>query len=207
MNYEIARTAETVRAAPLGDIRLAWWREALYEIHAGKSARVHPALEAYAQAYRRQAIPHAPWAAMIQARGADLDPAPFSDLDAMIAYIDATAGSLMRLAVSACAPGTDAERAIVLAARAWGLTGLLRAAPVWSARGRILLPPDVSAEDVKIVARAAYAEAREARIPASVFPAIGYVSLTPYYLRAPDQAQPLLKRQLRLIAASATGRP
>ncbi|MBC8107455.1 MAG: squalene/phytoene synthase family protein, partial [Anaerolineae bacterium] len=31
VNYEIARLSETVREAPLGDIRLEWWRSALSE--------------------------------------------------------------------------------------------------------------------------------------------------------------------------------
>ena len=32
VNYEIARTAEVVREPGVGDIRLAWWRDALAEI-------------------------------------------------------------------------------------------------------------------------------------------------------------------------------
>lgn len=207
-NYEIARTAETVRAAPLGDIRLAWWRDALDEIHAGKSPRAHPAIEAYAAAHRLSPYVQAPWSALIAARGADLDPAPFASLDAMIQYVDATAGGLMRAAIAACDAAFHAPAFVTPAARAWGLTGLLRAAPVWLARGRTLLPAGASTEDVSIVARAAYADAREAArgLPARVFPAMGYVALAPRYLRDLVRPPSLIERQLRLIAAAATGR-
>ena len=52
LNYEISRTAETVTQPALGDIRLAWWREAVEEIYAGRAVRAHPALSAFAAALR-----------------------------------------------------------------------------------------------------------------------------------------------------------
>jgi len=206
VNYEIARTAETVRAAPLGDIRLAWWRDGLNEIHAGKSPRAHPALEAYAAAHRQSPYLHAQWSALIEARGADLDLAPFENLDAIIHYVDQTAGLLMQSAIAVCDAEFQAAAFVTSAARAWGLTGLLRAAPVWAARGGTMLPAGSIAEDLRIVARAAYAEAHGAArpMPAQVFPAVGYVALTPRYLRTSPPS--LIERQLRLITASATGR-
>ncbi len=208
VNYEIARTAETVRAAPLGDIRLAWWREGLDEIHAGKSPRAHPALEAYAAAHRTSPYLEASWSALIEARGADFELAPFESLDAIIRYVDQTAGSLMQSAIAVCDAQFQAPAFVTSAARAWGLTGLLRAAPVWAARGRTLLPAGSSAEDLRIVVRAAYAEAHEVArdLPARVFPAVGYVALTPRYLSASANPPSLIERQLRLIVASATGR-
>ena len=33
LNYEVARTVEVVSQPTLGDIRLAWWREAIAEIY------------------------------------------------------------------------------------------------------------------------------------------------------------------------------
>ena len=47
LNYEIARTADVVTQAALGDIRLAWWREGIAEVFDAKPVRAHPALEAF----------------------------------------------------------------------------------------------------------------------------------------------------------------
>jgi hypothetical protein len=60
-------------------------------------------------------------------------------------------------------------------------------------------------------AEALHAEARRhaGGAPASAFPAIGYVALIPSYvrrLRAGQRDQPLFTRQVRLVAAAATGR-
>ncbi len=58
-------------------------------------------------------------------------------------------------------------------------------------------------------AQTAYTQARAAIVPAAAFPAIGYVALTPLYLRAIEAGrteQSLFTRQLKLVAASATGR-
>jgi len=57
----------------------------------------------------------------------------------------------------------------------------------------------------------AYANARaEAQaLPSAAFPAVGYLALTPGYLRALERGettQPLILRQVKLIAASARGR-
>jgi phytoene synthase len=208
VNYEIARGAEVVRTAPLGDIRLAWWREALDEIHDGKAPRAHPALEAYARAHNETPYLRMPWAAMFAARGLDLEPAPFASLAAITRYVDATAGGLMRLAVAACDPAASghAVAAITPAARAWGLTGLLRAAPIWAAHGRSLLPAGVAEGDVVSAAASAYAEVGRAPLPAGIFPALGYGALVPLYLRALEKPLPLLRRQMRLIGAAASGR-
>jgi 15-cis-phytoene synthase len=208
VNYEIARTSEIVRTAPLGDVRLAWWRDALDEIHAGQPPRNHPALKAYAAEHACAPFLTQPWANMLEARTADFDPAPFATLEALVGYLDGAAGALMRLAIAAVDPSVSADAFVQPAARAWGLTGLLRAAPVWSARGRTLLPPGVSSAAVAALATSAHAEARAlaSTLPAHLFGAFGYVALAPRYLRDVSRPPSLLERQARLIAASATGR-
>ena len=206
LNYEIARSAETVSTPALGDIRHAWWREALDEVHGGKPVRAHPVLDAYARAHAEAPFLLQPWLAMIEARGADLDPAPFASIEALTRYVDATAGALMHLAVAAIDASAPARTLAFIqpAARAWGYAGLLRAAPVWQARGRSL---GVDAETLKRAGREAHSQARSlARAqPAQLFPAFGYVALAPRYLRNPTRAPLLISRQLRLVAASASG--
>lgn len=206
VNFEIARSAETVSTPALGDIRQAWWREALDEIHAGRAPRAHPALEAYARAHTDAPFLLQPWRTLLDARGADLELAPFDTFDALTRYIDATAGSLMHLAVAAIDASAPAQTLAFIqpAARAWGYAGLLRAAPVWQAKGRSL---GVEHDALKQAGYAAHQQARSLarEQPAHLFPAFGYVALAPRYLRDPVRLPPLIERQFRLIGASATG--
>ncbi|HYD88394.1 MAG TPA: squalene/phytoene synthase family protein [Vitreimonas sp.] len=212
LNFELAHVAEIVKAPAVGDIRLAWWREALGEIHAGKRARLHPVLSEYALAHKRTPFPLVWLEALLDARGKDLDPAPFDTLDDLDSYIDGTAGMLMRLAAHTC--GADAEALdgfIAPAGRAWGLCGLIRAEPVWRARGRRLLPRQGGTlDDLRRRAEAAYLEARAQPKPApAAAPALNYVTLVPLYLSQLARERPsapLLMRQIKVVAATATGR-
>jgi phytoene synthase len=209
LNHEIARTAETVSQAAIGDIRLAWWREALAEIASGKPPRAHPILQAI---FARDAAAPA-WERLIAARGRDLDAQPFATWAELEDYLDATAGGVMRVAIAICGvdPGTQ-EPFVRAAAQAWGCVGLLRAETHWRAKGRTLLPLEGGTlDDLAERARRASGDKRalSAKLPAAAFPAGGYVALASSYLRAHAhgrEATPLLLRQLRLIAASATGR-
>ena len=179
-------------------------------MYAGKSARAHPVVQAFAAAHAQTPFSAEVLYALIDARGADLEMAPFATWQAMDAYLDATAGGIMRLAFSACRARDDAGL-IEPAARAWGYAGLMRAGAHWRSRGRSFLPPGGDPHTMLERARAAHAEAREKarELPAAGFPAIGYVALTPGYLRALERgetARPLILRQVKLIAASAAGR-
>ncbi len=80
LNYEIARTAEVVKEPAIGEIRLAWWREAIAEIHIGKPPRAHPVLQAYAPL--AAGLPVACWEALTIARAKDFEAAPFACLGA-----------------------------------------------------------------------------------------------------------------------------
>lgn len=212
LNYEIAHAVESVRTPALGDIRLAWWREALGEIHEGGPARSHPVLQRYALALQQTPFPLHRVEALIAARARDLEPAPFASAAQREAYLDATAGNVMRLALAACGANAGAyEDLIREAALAWGGAGLLRAEPAWRARGRRML----AAEGETLMAlsdraRAAHNALRAmGKPPAHIFPALGYVTLAPAYLKALERDRrdaPLLMRQAKLIAAAATGR-
>ncbi|HVY86682.1 MAG TPA: squalene/phytoene synthase family protein [Caulobacterales bacterium] len=208
LNYEIARTAESVTQAPLGDIRLAWWREAIDEIYAGKTPRAHPTVQAFAAAVTEAGPPREPIEALIAARAADLEPAPFATWADLERYVDATAGGVIRVALALCGGANEAFAAS--AGKAWGYAGLVRVAPFWKARGRVLAPRDADAarieSDLRARAQVALAEARAMapKLPDTLFPAYGYVALVSSYLRRAQR--PLLLRQLTLIAAAATGR-
>lgn len=195
LNHEIARTVEVVTQPALGDIRLTWWREAIAEIYEGKAPRAQPALLALANV-------KAAWGAgafdpLIEARRRDLDAQPFATWAQLDAYIDGTAREVMRLAAAAC--GATADEALLLhASRAWGYTAWFRA-------GRAVPSGDTRAT---LLDRARAAHAALSTISAELFPALGYVALVPGYVRAFAREQsppPLLLRQFRLVAASATG--
>ncbi len=211
VNYEIARTVETVREEGLGAIRLLWWREGLDEIAEGTAPRAHPALEALSRilADRRDV---ALLQGLVDARAADFQPQPFTTWGDVESFLDATAGALLRISARQCeAPQSLPDSFVKAAGRAWGYAGLLRAAEFWRVRGRSALPKaggDLA--EMRQRARDAYAEARALAVslPQEVFPAIGYLALVPGYLNAIEQKRaerPLFLRQLALIAASATG--
>jgi phytoene synthase len=207
--YEIARTAEAVREAALGPIRLAWWRDALAQMASGNAPHAHPALAAYAAAMSGVEAPQTAWGMIIEARSLDFILEPFADWADIEAYIDATAGNLMRLAFAACEPHDVPPGLAGNAARAWGYIGLLRAQSSWRARGRNIFPRNGgTADDMRDRAALAYTGARAIakRAPSALFPAFGYAALTPGYLRALQRGQvqrPLLARQFNLIAAAA----
>lgn len=208
LNYEIARTVETVTQDDLGRIRLAWWREAVAEMYENKSIRAHPALAAYGPLAREAELPRALLDALIGAHEKDFEAEPFATWDELDAYVDATAGNVIRLALAVCGGVEDGlARA---GGRAWGYTGLLRAAPFWQARGRSFLPPGASLDELRTRAKRAHGEARPLvqKLPPAGFPAVGYLAFVPMYLRGlarGERGVPLWKRQWRSVFASATG--
>jgi len=210
VNYEIARTPEIVREPALGDIRLEWWRSALEDIHEGRRARSHPALEAYARVLGEAPLSFSVFEALIHARRVDWAARPFDGRVAFDKYVAQTAGGVMRLAIEACggrAGDAATERLVSDAGWLWGVTGLLRAEPALRARGRDVLP--APAGELARDAAGVFAALKVARSSSEIFPAIGYASLAPGYLRALSRGRasmPLLWRQLKLVVSSATGR-
>ncbi|MGE0595230.1 MAG: phytoene/squalene synthase family protein [Hyphomonadaceae bacterium] len=206
LNYEIAHAAEAAGQSGLAAIRLSWWREAIAEMKQGGPPRGHPTLQALAPLI--DGIDTQLVEALIEARLSDAEPQPFADWAALEAYVDATAGNLMRLALALC--GMEAGPYARDAALAWGYSGLLRARPAWRARGRSAPPPGATDADFLQRAWSAHAAARASTkaAPERAFPAIGYVALAPFYLRRLDRAgpAPLFSRQWRLLRAAASGR-
>ena len=195
LNLELARIADAVREPLMGEIRLTWWREAIEEIFAGRPVRRHPVVEALAGAIQRRGLTAAPFEAMIEARFADIDAEPFADLDAIEAYLDATAGGVMALAAQVLGAGEAA--AVTPAARAWGLAGLARIRRLpQSLEGQVLT---ARVEEHLSAARAA---ARD--LPVAAFPALAYACLAKPYAagRTPSE----LEKRARLMAAVLRGR-
>jgi 15-cis-phytoene synthase len=200
-NDEIARVAPAVSNPMLGEIRFAWWSEALDEIYAASAARRHPVVEALAEAVRRTRPPRALFDALIEARHADLDGAPFADEAQLFAYLDAASGGLMALG-AAMLGAPHAAPAVRGAARAWGVAGFARSH--WGGAPN-RLPSDWDASRVRASVSAALAEARSEmrQLPVQAFPAVAYAALAEPYAR--KRLPSPLSKQTRMLWAVARG--
>ena len=195
-NNEIARAPAVASQPLIGEMRLAWWREALEEMSEGRPVRRHPVAQALAEAVRRRGLPHEGLDALVDARLRDLDPGPLNP-DEAEAYVDATAGRLMALAARVLSPQAD-PRAVIHAARAWGLAGL------WRLGGR--LPASWTAGEVRERVDGALRRSRAELIglPVAAFPAAAYATLSRAYVRG--RAPSELGRRARITLAVALGR-
>jgi 15-cis-phytoene synthase len=141
-NVELSRIADQVSEPDLGAIRLQWWREAIDTARNGKSTG-HPVADALGDTLLRRALKQERVAALIDARSFDVATKIMPDAATLDAYLRDTAGNLFALAAEIA--GTE-DRVIdnitYAAGRAYGLTGLMRALPVHTAKGRVFLPAD-----------------------------------------------------------------
>lgn len=209
LNLELARVAEAVRTPLLGEIRFAWWREGLEEL--GARPPRSPALAALATAAAEGRLDLAALEALIEARYADLEPAPFPDEAALTGYLDATAGGMMRAAAHLLDPAAD-PATVASGGRAWGWASLLRAGPGLAASGRLWTPASWGEPDAAEVARhvahrvgdaLAAAKAELRGLPVAAFPAVAYAALARDYARG--RAPGELARRVRITAAVLRG--
>lgn len=203
-NHELARVAETVTTPMLGEIRLAWWSEQI-EAMSGN----HPVIVALSQI---EGLDADIIAAMVAARGPDLEPEPFADEDALTAYIDGTAGNLMAAAARLLDPAARPSM-VRGAARAWGWAGLMRAGPAWAARGRRWTPLNwEDADEAEIAAHVAHrveaalkeAHSELANLPVAAFPAVTYATLARTYAAGGKPGD--LAKRARLLMSVVRGR-
>lgn len=197
LNHALARVAETVSEPMMGHIRLAWWREAIEELAAGKPARAHPVVAALAEPLARGAFDPAALDALVEARAGDLEPEALADEARLYAHIDATAGALAAVAAHRLDPASPPD-AVRAAMRAWGLAGLARNGRLPATWGEAGL-----AERVDSCLAAARLELKA--LPVKAFPAVAHAAFARPYARGRDPG--LLEKQGRLLAATVLGRP
>ena len=149
-NLEVAKIAEVVSEAPLGQMRLQWWRDAIEGIYAGQPPR-HEVTTPLAEAVRRHGLDRGAFERLIEAREFDLDGAPPETLAALEDYAEATSAGLVQLALQVLSvPGRETQegREAATAGRhvgiAWALVGLLRAVPFHAGQKRLYLPRDLN---------------------------------------------------------------
>jgi NADH dehydrogenase [ubiquinone] 1 alpha subcomplex assembly factor 6 len=145
-NYQIARVREAVTQPMLGRIRLQWWRENIVAAYENSPARRDEIVEALTVAIRERRLTRVHFDRLIDAREADFDEDPPASLAALEAYAEGTSSQLIYLALEALGVSDQAARE---AGRhvgvAYALAGLLRALPLLTASGRLIIPADIAA--------------------------------------------------------------
>ena len=179
LDNELAAVGAKVRDPLVGEMRLAWWREALEGLMATGDTRGHAVLEGLKGA----CFPMDTVAGLPDRYIDALDPA--ADDEALLARIDETDGVVMALAALRLHPDARVEQ-VADAARAWRLARTGQA--------------DRSAvADVLKRGQGALAG-----LPPAAFPAVAHAALAKAYAGG-DKPGPLSKR-LRLTWAVMTGK-
>ena len=219
-NHEVARIAESVREPMLGAIRLEWWRETV-ESAAKGAPRNHDVARGVASLFADRSLSWTSFETIIAARAFDSSPEHFADFAALESYLDATGGTLMRLAAEIL--GGDPQL-IREAAQAYGLTGLLRSLPFHNRRHKLYLPLDLLAavgltpdelfvleNDPRIAAairqaslraRDHFLAARRGPRPRAALAAMLPAALVPVYLRRMGREVPIHRRQMALLGSA-----
>jgi phytoene synthase len=163
-NHELARAREVASEPVMALIRLTWWREVVEG-----SVKKHEIATPLTQALAAGVFERADLAKLIDAREMEAEP-EIPDLDAFVKYARGTAGQLARIAGKLLGADSDAAEAL---GAAYGISGILRAAPYLAAQGRSLLPADGTAiAEIISVARGLLREKPPRHIMAAVLPAV-----------------------------------
>jgi phytoene synthase len=143
-NLEIARVRDVARQPMPGEIRLQWWRDALFG-GGGGEAGSHPVATALREVVVRYRLPLATFEALIDARAFDLYSDPMPDLDTLEGYARQTAAAPIGLAARILQDGrvSGADELIGHAGVAYAIVRLLQALPIHSTRGQLYIPLDV----------------------------------------------------------------
>jgi phytoene synthase len=132
-NHELARAREVASEPLLARIRLQWWREVVEG-----EGKLHEIATPLRAALAGGEFAADDLLALIEAREAEAEE-EIADFAAFLAYARGTAGRLARIAGKVLGADSDAVEDL---GTAYGIAGILRAAPFVRAQGRSLLPAD-----------------------------------------------------------------
>ena len=186
----VRSVATAVTQPMLGEMRYAWWAEAVDDLAAGRPARGHPVLQAVAAPLASGRLKAELLHRLIEARRADLDEAPPTG-EALDAFLDGAFVAPMQAAAILLDPTADCDLTPI--GRAWGLASLARGGG-----------PATEAVRSGVGHALAAAKSTVAQLPVAAFPAVAHVALARPYAagRSPGE----LERRARILAASALGR-
>jgi phytoene synthase len=221
-NHEVARVAETVREPMLGAIRLEWWRETV-EGAARGAPRNHDVARGLEALFATGKVALGDFESLIAARSFDASAEQFADFAALETYLDATGGTVMRLAIQVLGGHADLARE---AALAFGLAGLIRSLPFHAARHKLYVPLDLLAateltpdqffttaadprqsavaRQMALRARDHFLAARRGPRPGAALPALLPAALVPVYLKRLSKVRDvsLHRKQMALLSAA-----
>lgn len=145
-NVEVSSVRERAVQPMAGEIRLQWWRDALFG-DGGRDIAGNPVASALFESIERGKFPRDKLEALVDARSFDLYDDPMASAQALEGYLRATSSSLFELIAGLLIERQSfPEDAAFHAGMAYGITGLLRAFPLHASRGQIYLPADLLAE-------------------------------------------------------------
>lgn len=149
-NLEAARAPWKVSEPQIGAMRLRFLLDMVSGAYDGASPMAHELGEPIHSLITDTMPPKALLDSIVETRMRDLDPAPIESVEAFEAYINGTAGALMRLAARVCLASSEAhfpsnaaretDAAASDLGHAQGVASLLSAVPELAARGRVMLP-------------------------------------------------------------------
>ena len=172
VNLEIARAPWASQEPLVAQMRLQWWADEIDKIYPGEAVDSHEILPALRDVIFDHNLPQSLFRALIDARLFDIFSAPHESHDAFNAYINATSGSVMELAVRALGAGPQTLPTVRDFAFASGVANLMRATPELLARGRSPLPDMTGAITAEALAKLNAARANRAMVPKAATPAL-----------------------------------
>ncbi|WP_340108541.1 squalene/phytoene synthase family protein [Pikeienuella sp. HZG-20] len=134
-NLELAKIPALVSEPMLGEIRLAWWREALEDLFDRGVARGHEVIGALAAAHREAPFDRAALETMVEARLYSLAPGGADDREGLDRFLAGTGGALAVAGVRALGGGDAAAEVAGLGGWAEGAGRLIAALPAIIASG------------------------------------------------------------------------
>lgn len=176
-HLELAKVPEIVSETIIGEIRYQWWRDAVNEIYTDAPVRAHEITLPLAKVLRTHDIPRFWVDRLIDGRSRDLDPEPFTGIEAARKYCRQTSGILMQIAAKCL---TDTEDELILrAGEIWGLLGLARAYPYYHSS----MLSNIDYQSLLEAITEMYRDLRRSKMPTEILPACAYAGLTPAYLK------------------------
>ncbi len=136
-NLEVARAPWASKEEMIAEMRLQWWLDTINEIFEG-NVRHHEVVAPLAEVIAKYNLSQALFVELIEARRFDIYREGHSDVPAFNTYINATSGSLMRLA--AISLGAEDSACVADFGYGVGVANLWRALPALYAAGRHPVP-------------------------------------------------------------------
>lgn len=194
LHVELRRIPRLVSEAPLGEIRLQWWREALDEIAAGARPRAHPVVEALSASGAMTEEARVLADRMIDARARLLYAPEFLTLDDLGEFLREAEAPLAALAAGETA--SVAQGDIIKGGEAYALA---RFAPV-------LAPALAAAAAAASLKLHRHSSLHGRVLPPAIIGSVAFLALTRgHAARSDGRPWPLLKR-IALFRAALCGR-